>query len=210
MLLGQKAAKVRTLVLTFDDGPGDRLTPAILDVLVKNNAKATFFLLGRNITGREQIVRQIAAQGHEICSHGYDHLHHWKVSPVRALIDIKRGWQAIDKALGSNQGVYPFRPPYGRLNLPCLLYLLIAKAPIIYWTVVSGDTYPREKRDSKKGALEARKAGGAVLLAHDNDRINPDTESMVLESVRSALAMADEAGMKLVTISQLLDARRLI
>lgn len=61
--------------MTFDDGPGSSLTPSILSILAESKAKATFFPLGRNIAGREAIVGQIAQQGHDICSHGYDHLH---------------------------------------------------------------------------------------------------------------------------------------
>ena len=52
--------------LTFDDGPGNKLTPIILRLLEKYDVRATFFLLGKNIEGRETIVRQIIAQGHDI------------------------------------------------------------------------------------------------------------------------------------------------
>ncbi|TFG90321.1 MAG: polysaccharide deacetylase family protein, partial [Candidatus Atribacteria bacterium] len=68
-LLERRAIELESLVLTFDDGPGSSLTPAILNILAESKAKATFFLLGRNIAGREAIVRQIAEQGHDICSH---------------------------------------------------------------------------------------------------------------------------------------------
>ena len=205
-MLKYKAARSKALVLTFDDGPGNRLTPAILNILAESNAKATFFLLGRNIIGREAIVGQIAAAGHEICSHGYDHLHQWKVSPIRALRDIKHGWQAIDAVLGNKRGKYPFRPPYGKLNLLCLLYLLAKGVPICYWSVVSGDTLTSDKRDSQRAAISARKAGGAVILAHDFDRSEDTIDSMVLKSVRSVLAMAKETGMRLLTVSELLNA----
>jgi peptidoglycan/xylan/chitin deacetylase (PgdA/CDA1 family) len=203
ILLGQKAAKVRTLVLTFDDGPGSRLTPAILKLLAEYNAKATFFLLGRNIAGREQIVRQIAAQGHEICSHSYDHLHHWKVSPVRAIIDIKRGWQAIDNAIGAQSRTYPFRPPYGKMNLVSLLYLWAKKVPIIYWTVDSGDTWPTEKRKVHRAATSTGINGGAIVLAHDFDRSTNETDRYVIESLQLLLAAAQESGLRTCTVSQL-------
>ena len=203
--LKRKAAGLKVLVLTFDDGPGNRLTPSVLRLLAENNVKATFFLLGKNIKGREQIVRQIAEQGHEIYSHGDEHLNSWKISPIRAIKNIKHGWQAIDHALGSNQGVYPFRPPYGKLTLVCLLYLLVTNTPVFYWTATAGDTGPKTKRGYKKGILQITKDGGGVFLAHDNDRINPGTELMVLESIRSVLAMASEAGMQVVTVSQLLN-----
>lgn len=206
-MLERKAAESNAIVLTFDDGPGDRLTPAILNILAENKAKATFFLLGRNIAGREAIVRQIAEQGHDICSHGYDHLHSLKVSPFRVLSDIKRGWAAIDTALGTMRKKYPFRPPNGKLNIICLLYLLVKQVPIVYWSIDSGDTW-REKPDSRRVALLAEKAGGAVSLAHDFDRSNENTSRFVVESVRAALAMAADKGMRVLTVSELLDIGR--
>ncbi len=206
-LLGRRAKEHEALVLTFDDGPGSSLTPAILNILAEDKAKATFFLLGRNIAGREAIVRQIAEQGHDICSHGYDHLHSLKVSPFRALSDIKRGWAAIDVTLGTMRKKYPFRPPNGKLNIICLLYLLARQVPIVYWSIDSGDTW-REKPDSRRVALLAEKAGGAVSLAHDFDRSNENTSRFVVESVRAALAMAADKDMRVLTVSELLDLGR--
>ena len=66
-MLKDKAEKSGAFVLTFDDGPSDNLTLAILDLLEEHNARASFFLLGRNIAGRENIVRQIADRGHKFC-----------------------------------------------------------------------------------------------------------------------------------------------
>lgn len=202
ILLGRKAAKVRTLVLTFDDGPGNRLTPIILKLLAEYNAKATFFLLGRNIPSRESLVRRIFAEGHEIGSHGYDHLDYWAVSPIRALKDIKRGWQAINTALGVNRSTYPFRPPKGRLNLICLLYLLFRRVPIVYWSVDLGDTW-LETIDPRRIAHLVEKAAGAVSLAHDFDRSDDTLDLLILESIRSVLAMARQTGMQVLTCSEL-------
>jgi peptidoglycan/xylan/chitin deacetylase (PgdA/CDA1 family) len=203
MLLERRAKERQALVLTFDDGPGSSLTPAILSILAEGKAKATFFLLGRNIAGREAIVRQIAEQGHDICSHGFDHLHSWKVSPLRALSDIKRGWTAIDAVLETNRQKYPFRPPNGKLNVICLLYLLIRHVPIVYWSVDSGDTWRRQP-DNHRVAQLAERTGGVVSLAHDFDRKNENTNRFVIESVRAVLAMAADRGMQVLTVSELL------
>lgn len=205
-MLSRKAAASGTLALTFDDGPGDILTPALMRILAEHNAKATFFLLGRNIAARQDIVRQLAKEGHQICSHGYDHLNHLKVSPVRVINDIKRGWQAINDTLGVTQRRYPFRPPNGRLNLVSLLYLAFHRVPIIYWTFDSGDTWSSDKRTVRKISGSAMANGGAVVLIHDFDRKDQRTVKMVLESVSSALSCAKEKGLKVTTISQLLKA----
>lgn len=203
--LKRQAIDAKALVLTFDDGPGSRLTPLVLKILAENNAKATFFLLGKNVAGHQSIVRQIIAGGHEVCSHGYKHMHYWMVSPFRALSDVKRGWHAIDAALGNDKrGKYPFRPPYGKLNLVCLVYLLLHRAPIIYWSLDVGDTWPSSRRDKNRAASLIRKTGGAVTLAHDFDRSNDGVDSMVTDSIRLALASARQCGLCTLTVSQLL------
>lgn len=205
MSLKNKADRSKAFVLTFDDGPGDKLTPAIMDLFEKNNARATFFLIGKNITGREDIVRQIRQRGHEICSHGYDHINYWKVSPLRALSDIKRGWEAIDNALGQKLNNYAFRPPYGKLNVICLLYLLARRIPIVYWTHDSGDTC-KSVLDNQKLQIPTTNSNGTVCLAHDFNRLNEETEQSLIDSFRLALEMASEKGMRVMTISELLNS----
>lgn len=204
LILKNKAIKSKAFVFTFDDGPGDRLTPAIIDLFDENNAKATFFLLGRNIAGREKIVRQIQERGHEICSHGFDHLNYWKVSPLRALSDIKQGWEAINSALGQKRNKYTFRPPYGKLNIVCWLYLVARRVPIIYWTDDSGDSW-RSKPSCNRIATLAANAGGIVFLVHDFNRSDEGSENLLIESVRLALGRAAEKGMRVMTISELLN-----
>jgi peptidoglycan/xylan/chitin deacetylase (PgdA/CDA1 family) len=202
--LKRKVEKSNALVLTFDDGPGTRLTTNILKILTEYDVKATFFVLGRNIPGREGVIRQIAAAGHEIGTHGYEHLHYWRASPFRGLMSINRGERIIDAVLGTGRGVYPFRPPYGKLDFICLLYLWIRKVPIVYWTLDLGDTWSSDKRDSQRVAALAKESGGAVVLAHDFDRSDGDVHGLVLESVRLALAMAKERNMRILTCSQLM------
>lgn len=201
-MLKHKAVESNAVVLTFDDGPGSRLTRELLSILAESKAKATFFMLGRNIAGREAIVKQISQQGHDVCSHGYDHLHSWKVSPFRALADIKRGWAAIDAALGTERRKYPFRPPNGKLNIICLLYLVFLQVPIVYWSIDSGDTWP-EMPNSDRVSLLVKKTGGMVSLAHDFDRSDGSRREFVLESTRLALAAAKEKNMPVMTISEL-------
>lgn len=193
------------LALTFDDGPGTGLTMAILTILAEHDVKATFFVLGRQIPGREQIISQIAQQGHQIGLHGYDHLHHWKVSPIRAIKDIKRGWEVIDVVLGKNHGKYLYRPPHGKLNIVSLLYLLLLRVPIFYWTLDLGDTWSLNKQKNKRFSFTSAKLVGDVTLAHDFDRSDVSVNSYVLEAVKSTLALAKKNQLRVLTASELLD-----
>src|SRR5439155_1602542 len=59
----------RKLALTFDDGPNPAITPKLLDLLDRYNAKATFFLIGRYVRECPDLVREIAARGHGIGNH---------------------------------------------------------------------------------------------------------------------------------------------
>src|ERR1700747_1357248 len=63
----------RKLALTYDDGPNDPDTLLLLDVLAKHNVKATFFLIGKHVQQRPDIVQRIIAAGHMIGNHTYDH-----------------------------------------------------------------------------------------------------------------------------------------
>jgi peptidoglycan/xylan/chitin deacetylase (PgdA/CDA1 family) len=203
LALRQQAVKHTHLVLTFDDGPGRELTRAVLQLLAQHGIKATFFLRGRNVQEHPDLVREIQAQGHEIGSHTYDHLHAWKVAPWRSIADIRRGFQAIDEALGTHAGRYSFRPPYGKLNLATLLYLLVRRVPIVYWTVDSGDTW-FVRPDQSTAAHLSKVVGGGVVLAHDFDRSQgPEVHQYVLDALRSILDMAQEHGMRFSTAAQL-------
>jgi len=204
MRLTRKVTDTGSVALTFDDGPGDRLTPAILHLLDELNVKATFFLLGKNIFSREHLVKTLAQKGHDIGCHGYDHLHGWKVGPFRMVKDIKKGWQTLDTALGRKDGIYFYRPPSGKLNLSSLVYLLSHRVPVIYWTHDLGDTSPRDLRDSSLAADQIRSSDGAVLLMHDFDRRDPNKEKFILESIKNAVLTARQIGLPLVTISELL------
>lgn len=63
----------KIVYLTFDDGPNSAVTPKILDILEKYNAKATFFVIGKNVENNPEIVKRAYEEGHYIANHGYSH-----------------------------------------------------------------------------------------------------------------------------------------
>jgi len=100
------------IALTFDDGPCEPQTTKVLDTLKKHNVKATFFVIGKNISGNEAILKRIVSEGHSLGSHSYSH-HFWidMWGKKKLEEDIKHSLEAIKNRTG--QEVKLFRPPYG-------------------------------------------------------------------------------------------------
>ena len=87
--------KSACVCLTFDDGPDPKSTLKILQLLNEANAKATFFVLGKNIELHPELASKIVELGHEIGVHSYRHAHPWKCRPFQSLSDLVRGTNAI-------------------------------------------------------------------------------------------------------------------
>lgn len=106
---GPRSAK--QVALTFDDGPDVHFTPQILDILKRNGIKATFFIVGTRAQAHPEMVKRIAAEGHVIGNHTWDHPKLTKLPPDQIRSEIDR----TNQLLHSIVGYYPaiFRPPYG-------------------------------------------------------------------------------------------------
>lgn len=96
MALGPKE-----IALTFDDGPNPETTPRILDILDRHCIKATFFMVGIYAQAHPDLVREIAARGHVIGTHTWDHRNLRRMSLADAKVEIKRGFLAVETALAS-------------------------------------------------------------------------------------------------------------
>ncbi|MEN8215893.1 MAG: polysaccharide deacetylase family protein [Pseudomonadota bacterium] len=155
----------QTLVLTYDDGPGENLTPRLLELLDTYQVSATFFLLGMRVQESPGFVARIAEAGHELGCHGQYHLNAWKAWPWQVLNDIRAGYRTLGNAVGAHCS--PFRPPYGKLVLPT--WWALRGTPIGWWTVDSGDTHAQLPQ-SDDVVKQVKSAGGGVVLLHDFDR----------------------------------------
>lgn len=201
-LLTQRAKGIPALALTFDDGPGTELTPKVLDVLAMHNSNATFFVLGRNISKRQGIMKRIVAGGHDIGSHGYDHLNHWKSLPWRSVRDVRRGIEALESVLGESARRCAFRPPGGKLNIITLVYLVMKRVPIVYWTLDSQDTWLHQDAHLREEGFMASPSN--VVLLHDFDRRDREMHEYVVKTTERLLLTAHSSNVPVVTITQLL------
>lgn len=105
----------KIIYLTFDDGPVEKATPYVLDVLNDFKAKASFFVVGEMAEKNTALLQRMAASGHLIGNHTYKHLNGWKTPAQIYLKDVLKCQQFID-AIVPASSIKLFRPPYGRLT----------------------------------------------------------------------------------------------
>jgi peptidoglycan-N-acetylglucosamine deacetylase len=183
----REVVKNRVLALTYDDGPSHELTPQVLDLLKGRGARATFFMLGRNVQQHPEIVDRILQEGHEIGCHSDQHLNAWKTLPWEAVADINAGYERLSRWI---QPDAMFRPPHGKMTLPTYLSVRRRGAQVWWWTVDSGDTYATLPR-VKQVANTVRRDGGGIVLMHDLDRTK-ERNDFVLELTAALLDVAQQ------------------
>lgn len=162
----------KSLYLTFDDGPTDSTTPHVLDVLKEEKVPATFFLIGRQINGREEIVRRIAAEGHAIGVH--THSHEYKkiyASPAALLKDIALCKKEILRVLPNTQ-LTLYRFPGGGFTLSESLRDAVKKTGLraVEWNASVEDAVDPAANAEKlfQNAVQSAKGKNEViLLLHD-------------------------------------------
>jgi peptidoglycan/xylan/chitin deacetylase (PgdA/CDA1 family) len=179
------------VALTFDDGPHAKYTPQLLDGLKARGVHATFFLMGENIAGKEDLVRRMAQEGHLIGNHSYRHIRLTTAGEEAVCQSIEKTQQIIAGITGRAPAY--LRPPYGDWNeqLECRLEI----TPV-FWTVDSLDWKLRNTKAIVR-RVKSSVQNGDIILFHD---IFPT-------SVEAALELVDlltEEGYAFVTVDELL------
>lgn len=151
--------KEKVLYMTFDDGPIPEVTPWVLDLLRKYNAKATFFCIGENVKKNPAIFQRIADDGHTIGNHTYNHRNGWQVPNEHYFNNVKRGAKFISSKL--------FRPPYGKIKRS-QSKVLQQDYTIIMWNVLCGDfDKDTSKKDCLRNAVKYTDKG-SIIVFHDS------------------------------------------
>lgn len=191
----------KAIVLSYDDGPSSHMLPRLLDLLARQDTKATFFLLGRNVETHPEAVSLLLEGGHEVGSHTFHHSNAWKVWPWRATRDLAHGVRNL-RALGATADV--FRPPYGKATLVTLADCWRRGLRVGWWTVDNRDTWDRRPISDVIGEIERQ--GGGVVLMHDLDKVTCSTNETphpdyVLELTQSIIDFASKNGFRLRRLS---------
>ncbi|KHJ36936.1 peptidoglycan-N-acetylglucosamine deacetylase [Pedobacter glucosidilyticus] len=161
-LIWNKSRDKKIIYLTFDDGPIPIVTPFVLEILKKFNAKATFFCIGDNINKHQDIFFQLKADGHAIGNHTYNHLNGWKSNNKKYLDNIIKCQELTQTNL--------FRPPYGRIKKSQIKNLesKFKNHKIIMWDVLSGDFDTQLAPEKCLKNVCKNAINGSIVVFHDS------------------------------------------
>jgi peptidoglycan/xylan/chitin deacetylase (PgdA/CDA1 family) len=158
----------RGYALTFDDGPDERGTPAILDVLALARARATFFLVGEQVRRNPALVGEIMTAGHSIGIHCERHRNLLRLAPRQVRDDLDAATARIEDIAGRQVRLY--RPPYGILNAAALRIARERAWRTFLWSEWGRDWDGRSTAEAIAHRATRKATDGAVVLLHDSDR----------------------------------------
>jgi peptidoglycan-N-acetylglucosamine deacetylase len=183
------------IAMTFDDGPHPILTPRLLDMLKARGIRATFFLIGQNAAEYPDIVRRIAAEGHQIGNHTWNHPQLTKLSPAALREEIDRTSSTIAEIIGKRLLV--MRPPYGATSAYINHWMNREFGmKVVLWSVDPLDWKYRNAARVENQILAGARPG-AIILSHD---IHATTVAAMPGVFDSLIAK----GYKFVTVSELI------
>lgn len=187
------------VALTFDDGPHAQNTPRLLEMLKQRGVKATFFVIGQNAAEYPEILKRIAAEGHELANHSYTHPVLASLGEAGLREQMDKTHQVVLKTTGVSMKV--MRPPYGALAEPQRRWV----HSNFGYRVILWDVDPLDWKIRDAGRVEheilARARSGSIILTHD---IHKSTVDAMPSTIDALLAK----GFKFVTVSELLSMDR--
>jgi len=209
----------RKLALTFDDGPNPAITPKLLDLLDRYNAKATFFLIGGFVRECPELAKELVARSHMVGNHTESHPNLFWKNPTQVRVELRLCHDAIVGATGAPAKW--FRPPFGMRNPWVIRLAKELGYRTAMWTLIPGDWYekptewliPRMQPIAKhaeekmKKNSEGAKGTGDVLCLHDGSHRGLNTDrTRTLVALEHWLPRWRDLGLEFVTIDQAVSA----
>ena len=190
----------KVIALTFDDGPSS-YTQRYLDILTEHNAHATFFCLGSQVAGREDLVKAIEAQGSQVASHTMNHEQLTAVDAGTVQSEVADAFSALSGAGGDTTVI---RPPYGAIDAQTWVNSAGSFSASVIWNLDSLD-WELPGVDAIVSNCTSGAWSGAIILMHDGGG-NRDQD---LEALPKILDQLQGEGYEFVTLSELmaLDSR---
>jgi peptidoglycan/xylan/chitin deacetylase (PgdA/CDA1 family) len=194
----------RRIALTFDDGPAAS-TGAVLDVLLAEDVRATFFVVGGFIAGREATLQRASAAGHELGVHGLNHFNALLMrEPETLTYELNACADELERAVDERPQLV--RPPYGGdAGRTARAAAKLGLGPVVLWTVLCFDWAEDARADAIAKRAVAEAHPGAIICLHDGDGKDPTvTRDETVAALPAIVHGLRRDGYELVTVSDLL------
>lgn len=201
-VFSQSQTRHKVVALTFDDGPYPPYTEQVLDILKEYHVPATFFVVGQNVDKHPEVVRRIAAEGHQLGNHTYHHVDLLKIDRKIIAEEIDRTSQAIAAITGSVPHV--MRPPHGFRD-PVVMEIMAERGfKVVEWSVMNRDwTNPGVEVIVERTVTKVK--NGSIILLHDGDGIaSKDSRIQSVEATRRIIQTLLAQGYEFVTVDEIL------
>jgi peptidoglycan/xylan/chitin deacetylase (PgdA/CDA1 family) len=183
-----------TVYLTFDDGPTAIATEALLRILHRYEARATFFLIGHHVEAHPQHVRRLVDAGHAVGNHTFTHVDAWQATHSTVVRELEEAAQAITAHTGDPVSL--LRPPYGHLTPALCRWAGRHDARVVMWDVMPADFQRGASAMSVARFTTAYVRPGSIVVLHDN----PMTESVTLDALEAILRWGTARGWRFAAL----------
>ena len=178
------------ILITFDDGPSATTTPRILDFLAKNEIRAAFFCVGKNIRKDPELTKQVIKEGHLIANHTMEHKLINKMNISEAQEEIRSFNELMKEKF--NYDIKYFRPPHGGFNLRTKGLLKTLDLKNVMWSLLSYD-YENDFEKVKHG-IDNHLRENSIVVFHDNIKSNSIIEESLNYTIKVAAKKAFDFG----------------
>jgi len=199
---GQPGSK--QIALTYDDGPNDRHTMNLLEVLAKHNVLATFFMIGQFVRQRPEIALAVAQAGHVVGNHTFTHPRLIYKSAAQTRAELADCRQALEDATGEHSNL--FRPPFGGRRSATLRIARELGLQTVMWNVAGYDWKGLSAKEIEDRVVRQMRGGGVILLHDGRHRaVGADRTQTVIATGNLIRRYKDE-GYEFVAVTEMMKA----
>ncbi len=191
--------KDKYMCLTFDDGPDEKYTEQLLNLLERYNIKATFFTVATFAENNPNIIKRMKEEGHTIGLHSLEHKNGLITSPIYTDKDFKG---SLDIMKNLNMRVKFFRPPWGHINLRTLSNLKKYNLKLVLWDVIIGDWKGDITSDEIANRLLKESRNKSIICLHDGRGEN-EAPLRTIQALEQTLPIWLREGYKFVKVEEL-------
>lgn len=194
---------MKKLILTFDDGPDNRYTGELLDLLKQEQIRAAFFVVANNALQCPELIKRMKEEGHTVGLHSLEHRHAYLCGYHYMKKDFLESMRILERFGGR---ILYYRPPWGVRNLFTGKFLRQYQLKMVLWDVMAEDWKGSSTPVMIADKIEKRVFDGAVICLHDAGEKSGGAKGAprnTIEGLRLVIPKLRKEGYEFVTLEEL-------